>query len=139
MYVVSVEVKSRVFPRAERLYRSHEIEQVARFGRRFTTPHLRVYYDLPGEKSGKSVNRATGQRARVTVVVSKKTAKGAVTRNRLKRRVRAALKSLTLPKGARVIVFPNLKVLDLPFDILVEDLNRWLTKVTPPDQTTSTR
>lgn len=128
-----------MFARAERLSKSHEIEQVARFGRRFTTPHLRVYYDLPGEKSGKSVNRAAGQRARVTVVVSKKTAQGAVTRNRLKRRVRAALKSLTLPAGARVIVFPNLKVLDLPFDLIKEDLNRWLTKVTPTGPTASTR
>lgn len=49
--------------------------------------------------------------SRAAVVVSKKIAPHAVTRNRIRRRVYAALRPL-LPKNASVIIFPNKKALD---------------------------
>lgn len=66
--------------RAQRLRRTRDIERVRGVGRSIGTKPLHVRFASNG--------RAT---SRVTVVVSQKTAKSAVVRNRVKRQVRAAV------------------------------------------------
>lgn len=68
-------------------------------------------------------------RAIVGIVVSKKTLKHAVKRNRARRRVREALR--TLPEGlppCRAILMPNPAVLTVPFPELQAALARALAK-----------
>ncbi|MBZ9713139.1 ribonuclease P protein component [Deinococcus multiflagellatus] len=68
-------------------------------------------------------------RAIVGIVVSKKTLKRAVDRNRARRRVREALR--TLPGGlpaCRAILMPNPAVLRAPFEQLQAALHRALSK-----------
>lgn len=68
-------------------------------------------------------------RAIVGIVVSKKTLKHAVKRNRVRRRVREALR--TLPGGlppCRAILLPNPAVLTVPFADLQDALARALAK-----------
>ncbi|WP_051935522.1 ribonuclease P protein component [Deinococcus sp. YIM 77859] len=69
-------------------------------------------------------------RAMIGIVVSKKTLKRAVDRNRARRRVREALR--TLPGGlppCRAILFPNPGVLTVPFPELQAALARVLAQV----------
>lgn len=68
-------------------------------------------------------------RAMIGIVVSKKTLKHAVDRNRARRRVREALR--TLPGGlppCRAILLPNPTVLTVPFSELQSALARALSK-----------
>jgi ribonuclease P protein component len=69
--------------RAHRLRRTRDIERVRAIGRSAGTKPLHVRF----APTGRSVSRAT-------VVVSNRTAKSAVVRNRAKRQVRAALTPL---------------------------------------------
>ncbi|GGM07950.1 ribonuclease P protein component [Deinococcus aerophilus] len=68
-------------------------------------------------------------RAIIGIVVSKKTLRRAVDRNRARRRVREALR--TLPGGlppCRAIVLPNPGVLSVPFEVLQATLTRALSR-----------
>lgn len=68
-------------------------------------------------------------RAVIGVVISKKTLKRAVDRNRARRRIREALR--TLPEGlppCRAILLPNPEVLDIPFLALQQALARALAQ-----------
>ena len=60
-------------------------------------------------------------KTRVAVIASKRVG-GAVVRNRAKRRIRAALREITLPNGTDVAVFASQPVLDASF----ERLRVWL-------------
>ncbi|NIA24002.1 MAG: hypothetical protein GWP04_00365 [Gammaproteobacteria bacterium] len=57
----------------------------------------------------------------VGIVASRRKVGGAVQRNRARRRIRAALDSLPLPKGSYIVIASK-QVLDAPFGVLV----RWL-------------
>lgn len=107
-----------MFPHINRLTESKEIQKLISTGKRYTTPHFRVYWAASHQPQ-----------PRLTVVVSKKTAKFAVSRNRIKRRVRAALRGLQELPAINVVVFPNQKVLALPFDVLVDELTGWQKKL----------
>lgn len=67
-------------------------------------------------------------RAVIGIVVPKKTLKLAVRRNRARRRVREALRTLPLPP-CRAILMPNPAVLDAPFEVVQAALARALAKV----------
>jgi len=58
------------------------------------------------------------------IIVSKKIARLAVTRNRIKRRVRAALRSLDLP--TKVVIFPRAEVKDMQYDEMRTELKELL-------------
>ena len=107
-----------MFAQNNRLTKSSDIQRIISTGKRHTTPHLRLYW------LANSVARP-----RLTVVVSKKTAKFAVTRNRIKRRVRAALKGLTGLPSIDVIVFPKQEAATLPFTVLEDQLKKWQDKL----------
>ena len=53
----------------------------------------------------------------------------AVRRNRVKRRLRAALAQATLPAGFDVVVVGRPIAADAPFDVLRQDLDGALTKL----------
>lgn len=65
---------------------------------------------------------------KASVVVSKKTLKKAHERNRLKRRVYAALEALTPRVPMKVVILPRSEALTLPLDTLKADLERVLHK-----------
>ena len=66
----------------------------------------------------------------VGVVVSKKTLRNAVDRNRVRRRVREALRTLELPP-CRAVIHPTPEVLTVPFSELQQTLKRAFEKASP--------
>src|SRR5579872_1830038 len=103
----------RGFPRTARLLRHSDFERVYKQGRRHFSPSMTVFYlqrqELPateavsGLRVGFTVGRALG---------------GAVQRNRMKRRLREAVR-LTMPASAPhedVVINPKKVLLTAPFD-----------------------
>ena len=66
----------------------------------------------------------------VSVVVSKKTAKTAVLRNRIRRRLYAAVEPFlkTFARGAIIVFYPNIKAGQVPLDILKNEVIEMLKK-----------
>lgn len=93
-----------MLPKHHRLRRSRDFSQVYRQGRKAVSAHLlvRVWSLPPAARESTSPNAPD---SRIGIVVSLKVHKRAVVRNRLKRRVRAALRTL-LPRlrGSQWIV-----------------------------------
>ncbi|MBW4483610.1 MAG: ribonuclease P protein component [Tildeniella torsiva UHER 1998/13D] len=86
-----------MLPKHHRLRRSREFSQVYRQGRKAVSAHLLVRaWSLTPVTSAKPV-ADSAHSSRIGIVVSLKVHKRAVVRNRLKRRVRAALRTL-LPR-----------------------------------------
>ena len=105
-----------MFSRPERLRRSTDVQTVYRRGRQVPTPLFRSYW-LP--------RRATGRR--ITVVVSTKVSKQAVTRNLIKRRLRSlSLELIPATSGYDVVISALPASRTANFD----DLQQALTKVT---------
>ena len=75
-----------------------------------------------------SVVAATASRKSCAVVVSKKVSPSAVTRNRIRRRTYAALR--TVPFSGALVLFPKGAVATTPFPELVNDLSSLLSKIT---------
>lgn len=116
--------KSRAaFPRSSRLLRHADFDRVYKQGRRHFSASMTVFYlerKLPelarvpavsGLRIGFTVGRALG---------------GAVQRNRMKRRLREAVR-LTRPvpgPGADVVINPKKAVLTAPFDVLLNEVRQ---------------
>ena len=105
----------RGFPRSARLLRHADFEQVYKRGRRHFAPHMTVFY-LPrpegaGVRVGFTVGRALG---------------GAVDRNRMKRRLREAVRQCRgkLTVCADVVINPKKSVLQADFPELMRDVER---------------
>jgi len=108
------------FPRTVRLLRHSDFERVYKQGRRHFLPSMTVFYlerqqELPGAKAslrvGFTVGRALG---------------GAVQRNRMKRRLREAVR-LTMPASAPqadVVINPKKVMLTAPFDGVLNEVNQ---------------
>lgn len=101
-----------MFPRANRLRRSHEILTVFRRGARRSAGPL-------------SCHLTPGSGFKVAVVVDKKVSKLATQRNLVKRRIRAALKELPLPEGS-LVVRAYAGSVDLSFDQIRANLSSCL-------------
>jgi ribonuclease P protein component len=107
------------FPRAARLLKHSDFERVYKQGRRHFSPHMTVFYlaqatDPAQEKSariGFTVGRALGD---------------AVERNRIKRRLREAVRSRrsALPGAVDVVINPKKSVLTLEFVVVLEEVGR---------------
>ena len=102
------------FPRAARLLKHADFERVYKQGRRHFSSHMTVFYLRQTEgsaRTGFTVGRVLG---------------GAVERNRIKRRMREAVRQhRAILKGAvDVVINPKKSVLKVEFPILLEEVSR---------------
>jgi ribonuclease P protein component len=107
------------FPRSGRLLRHADFERVYKQGRRHFSPSMTVFYQ-PRDPSAGS---ASGPRVGFTVG---RVFGGAVVRNRMKRRLREAVR-LTRPatmSGVDVVINPKKVVLTADFAVLVNEVRQ---------------
>jgi ribonuclease P protein component len=112
---VSGSAKHAPFPRSARLRRHSDFELVYKQGRRHFASHLTVFYlrqpDLRGLRVGFTVGRALG---------------GAVERNRMKRRLREAVRlhGSHARAGVDVVINPKKSLLRVDFAELQKEIAR---------------
>jgi ribonuclease P protein component len=108
------------FPRGARLLRHADFEQVYKRGRRHFGTHMTVFY----------LGREPGQEMRVGFTVSKAMG-GAVVRNRMKRRLREAVRREGLRPGcaADVVINPRKSLLTAEFLDVCRELGQALRAV----------
>jgi ribonuclease P protein component len=113
---------SRRFPRSAKLLKHAAFDQVYQLGRRIFSAHLTVFYlrraEMPaaGPRIGFTVGRALG---------------GAVQRNRMKRRLREAVRitlaRLTAPVD--VVINPKRALLQADFVLIVAEIERAFAQI----------
>lgn len=114
------------FPRAARLLKHSDFERVYKQGRRHFSSHMTVFYLRRAE--GDSSQGAVGEKgARIGFTVGRVLG-GAVERNRIKRRLREAVRlRLAMLKGAvDVVINPKKSVLTVEFSVVLEEVGRAL-------------
>ena len=102
------------FPRAARLRKHSDFDRVYKQGRRHFSPHMTVFYLQQAEggaRVGFTVGRVLG---------------GAVARNRMKRRLREAVRRQrwALAAPVDVVINPKKSVLNVEFSVLLEEVGR---------------
>ena len=107
------------FPRAARLLKHSDFDRVYKQGRRHFSSHMTVFYLQQAEggaRVGFTVGRVLG---------------GAVERNRIKRRLREAVRQRrSVLKGAvDVVINPKKSVLTLEFSVVLEEVGRALDAI----------
>ncbi|MFZ0730761.1 MAG: ribonuclease P protein component [Candidatus Sulfotelmatobacter sp.] len=110
----------RDFPRTARLLRHADFERVYKQGRRHFSASMTVFYlqrqqELPGTKAGLRVGFTVGRALG-----------GAVQRNRMKRRLREAVR-LTMPAAAPpadVVINPKKVLLTAAFDAVMNEVSQ---------------
>ena len=111
------------FPRSARLLKHSDFERVYKQGRRHFSSHMTVFYLRQAEAP------STEQSARVGFTVGKVLG-GAVERNRIKRRLREAVRlrrAVLKSAGAvDVVINPKKSVLTLEFSVVLEEVGRAL-------------
>jgi len=111
------------FPRAGRLLKHSDFERVYKQGRRHFSSHMTVFYLRQEEAPSPE------QSARVGFTVGKVLG-GAVERNRIKRRLREAVRlrrAVLKSAGAvDVVINPKKSVLTLEFSVVLEEVGRAL-------------
>ena len=102
------------FPRGARLLKHSDFDRVYRQGRRHFSPHMTVFY----------LRQAEGE-ARIGFTVGRMLG-GAVERNRIKRRLREAvrLRRSALRGAVDVVINPKKSSLAVKFSALVEEVGR---------------
>ena len=103
------------FPKSRRVLRHSDFERVYRLGKRHFAAHLTAFY----------LARAEGTGLRVGFTVGKALG-GAVERNRMKRRLREAVRLSPPPEGARadVVINPKRSLLKAGFSDLQKEVER---------------
>jgi ribonuclease P protein component len=122
--------KSRArFPRRLRLLRHADFERVYKSGRRHFSASLTAFYapqqdELPKEGTSKP-NRGLAQGLRVGFTVGRALG-GAVQRNRMKRRLREAVRLSSPPVEVRVdvVINPKKSLLTTDFDAVLNEVRR---------------
>jgi ribonuclease P protein component len=111
------------FPRSARLLKHSDFERVYKQGRRHFSSHMTVFYLRQGEAPSPE------QSTRVGFTVGRVLG-GAVERNRIKRRLREAVRlrrSVLKDAGAvDVVINPKKSVLTLEFSVVLEEVGRAL-------------
>ncbi len=111
------------FPRSGRLLRHSDFDRVYKQGRRHFSSHMTVFYLRQAEEA------APEQGSRVGFTVGKVLG-GAVVRNRIKRRLREAVRQRrAVLQGAGavdVVINPKKSVLTLEFSLVLEEVERAL-------------
>jgi ribonuclease P protein component len=114
------------FPRSARLLKHSDFERVYKQGRRHFSPHMTVFYlRRAAENPSDSPSLEKGTRIGLTVG---RVLGGAVQRNRIKRRLREAVRlRRALLKGAvDVVINPKKSVLNLEFSVVLDEVERAL-------------
>lgn len=112
----------RGFPRAARLLKHSDFERVYKQGRRHFSSHMTVFFLRQPEGQGN---------ARIGFTVGRVLGP-AVHRNRIKRRMREAvrLRRSTLPDAVDVVINPKKTVRTLEFSLVVEEVGRAFEVIT---------
>lgn len=107
------------FPRAARLLKHSDFERVYKYGRRHFSPHMTVFYLV------QAANAAQQKSARVGFTVGRVLG-GAVDRNRIKRRLREAvrLRRSSLRDAVDIVINPKKAILKLEFAKVLEEVGR---------------
>jgi ribonuclease P protein component len=110
----SAESKRASFPRGARLLKHSDFDRVYKLGKRHFSSHMTVFYlrqTQGGARVGFTVGRVLG---------------GAVQRNRIKRRLREAvrLRRAALKTPVDVVINPKKSVLAVEFPVVVEEVSR---------------
>jgi ribonuclease P protein component len=120
------------FPRAARLLKHSDFDRVYKQGRRHFSSHMTVFY-LRRAESTSPEGASAEERARVGFTVGKVLG-GAVARNRIKRKLREAVRrqrAVLAGAGAvDVVINPKKSVLALKMPLLLEEVGRALDAVT---------
>jgi len=108
------------FPRAARLLKHSDFERVYKQGRRHFSSHMTVFF-LPQAEGNARVGFTVGR------VLG-----GAVQRNRIKRRLREAvrLSRSTLKGTVDVVINPKKSILTLDFAVVLEEVGRAFNVIT---------
>jgi ribonuclease P protein component len=109
------------FPRAARLLKHSDFDRVYKQGRRHFSSHMTVFYLRQAEGASPKGS------ARVGFTVGKVLG-GAVDRNRIKRRLREAVRQRrsVLTGAVDVVINPKKSVLTLEFSLVLEEVERAL-------------
>lgn len=119
-----------VFPRSARLLRHADFERVYKQGRRHFSASITAFYLLRPDEVAAGTKRLMGKPAvaaglRIGFTVSRALG-GAVQRNRMKRRLREAVRLTRLPGGvnADVVINPKKTLLTVEFASVVNEVGR---------------
>ncbi len=119
------------FPRAARLLKHSDFDRVYKQGRRHFSPHMTVYY-LQRTGADSPESRAPEQSSRVGFTVGRVLG-GAVVRNRIKRRLREAVRlrrNVLQDAGpVDVVINPKKSVLAVEFSVVLEEMGRALDAI----------
>ncbi len=112
-------VERQASPRAGRLLKHSDFERVYKQGRRHFSPHMTVFYRA---QDGEALSQGS---ARVGFTVGRVLG-GAVDRNRIKRRLREAvrLRRATLLSPVDIVINPKKSVRTLEFAVVLEEVER---------------
>jgi len=113
------------FPRTARLLKHADFERVYKQGRRHFSPHMTVFYLV------QATDASQEKRARVGFTVGRVLG-GAVERNRIKRRLREAvrLRRSSLLGAVDIVINPKKSILKLEFATVLEEVGRALDAIT---------
>jgi ribonuclease P protein component len=111
------------FPRSLRLLRHADFERVYRTGRRYFSASLTVFYAVRQSGPGMKISVAHGLRVGFTVG---RALGGAVERNRMKRRLREAVRLSSPPAEIEVdvVINPKKSLLSADFDAVLNEVRR---------------
>ncbi len=114
-----VPMAGRGFPRAARLLKHADFDRVYKQGRRHFSPHMTVFY--LAQPAGDSPEK----NARIGFTVGRVLG-GAVERNRIKRRLREAvrMRRSALESAADIVINPKKSIQTLEFAVVVEEVSR---------------
>jgi ribonuclease P protein component len=112
------------FPRSARLLRHADFERVYKLGRRHFSASMTVFYWQRPE-AGDAVGKAVGRGLRIGFTVGRALG-GAVQRNRMKRRLREAVRLTRPAEGASadVVINPKKSLLTADFAEVVNEVSR---------------
>ena len=120
-----------MLPKHHRLRRSRDFSQVYRQGRKAASAHLLVrVWSLTPAANAKSLT-SSAPSPRIGIVVSLKVHKRAVVRNRLKRRVRAALRTLMprLRPAQWIVISLKPEAVECEYGEFLRELEQLFTKL----------
>jgi ribonuclease P protein component len=119
------------FPQAARLLKHSDFERVYKQGRRHFSSHMTVFYLRRVEGDDFATKDDTKKGSRVGFTVGRVLG-GAVQRNRIKRRLREAVRlrgALLQSTGVDVVFNPKKSVLTLEFSAVLEEVGRALDTI----------